>query len=57
MEWILSLLLVCLIALVIILKRSKGPNPEEQDEPETEESSERIVYMKDHVPIWKKKVK
>ena len=52
MLWILIGLIACALVMVILFFRSKKQDPEE-----TEESSERIVYMKDYKPIWRKQVK
>lgn len=52
---ILIALAGCALVMIMLLWRSKREDP--NDEQATDETSERIIYMKDYQPIWRKKVK
>lgn len=53
-EVVLAGMLVCLAGILVLWKKSRGPNPEEKDTEDEEEFDERVIFMDDHVPIWKK---
>lgn len=53
-EVVLAGMLVCLAGILLLWKKSRGPNPEEKDTEDDESFDEKVHYMKDHEYVWRK---
>lgn len=52
--WVIGGLLLCLAGILLLWKKSRGPNPEEKDTEDEGTFDEKVHYMKDHEYVWRK---